>query len=123
MKCVNCHFLCRSYKGSLTPRQTLRKVDRFALMLRSQHLLQHNQEFSCAKNLAFFHLPEQLELTLFDLTLGEHQCKGYTMFDHSLTLDQMMQREAHRMPKWEKVAILTTVILGILAIVLPLLLR
>jgi len=105
MKCVDCHFLCRSYEGSLTPRETLRKVDRFALKLRAENLSKHAREFSCSKNLTFFNLPDQPELTLFDLTLGERQCKGYAEFDGSLTLGQLMEREAHKMPAWQKAII------------------
>lgn len=114
MKCVDCHFLCRSYEGSLTPRETLRNVDRFALKLRAENLSKHTHEFSCAKNLAFSHLSDQPELTLFDLTLGERQCKGYAVFDRSLTLDQMMEREAHKMPTWEKVALVIGPIVGLI---------
>lgn len=123
VRCVDCHFLCRSPEGALTPRHSSRKVDRLALKFRAQDLLQHEHEFSCAKNLAFFHLPDQPELTIFDLTLGERQCRGYAAFDPSLTLDQMMQREAHKMPIWQKIAIALSITLGILAIVLPILLR
>jgi len=59
----------------------------------------------------FTHVQPQV----FDQVLQGRRCKGYETLYPSLTVEQMMAREAKRMPTGYKVGIVITLLLGLVA--------
>jgi len=103
MRCVDCHYLCAINMEILPEKQReelrSRNLDSFTWL-------------ACSKSMA--HFKYKLPQT-FDQVLKERKCRGYRGYDHKATLEQMWQREIHRMPVWYKVAIAITLLIGISA--------
>jgi hypothetical protein len=102
-RCVDCHFLY-AINGVTLPEQQReqlrsRNTDSFTWLFCSEGIIQITH----------------IQPHVFDQVLREWKCKGYLPFGASLTFTQMVIREAQRMPKWYKIAVLITILLGLAA--------
>ena len=103
MKCVDCHYLC-AINMEILPEQQREE-------LRSKNPDSFTW-LACSKSMAQF--KHELPQT-FEQVLKDRKCKDYRGYDTKATLEQMWQREIHRMPIWYKVAIAITLLIGISA--------